>query len=130
MPDYVERQEFREETSALRNKIEEQQNDIVKLSTVVESMRNLPETITELSCTLKLMQVNLEQINKQIGDIEKREMKFEEKSEKVNDAQNSKISTINDKSKVDFLELIKSNFWNIVVSIAMLILVIERWFNG
>lgn len=123
----VTRQEFISETDKIFSKLNKHDRQISVLETVVENFKGLPSAINSLEKTMALMGQNLENLNKKVDTIlESADSKDEHDKEKDKE-QDERIRALDDKSKVDILVFLKSNWWKIVMTAAVLLVLFERY---
>lgn len=123
----VTRQEFVSETDKIFSKLNKHDRQISVLETVVENFKGLPSAINSLEKTMALMGQNLENINKKVDTIlESADSKDEHDKEKDKE-QDERIRALDDKSKVDILVFLKSNWWKIVMTAAALLVLFEKY---
>lgn len=123
----VTRQEFVSETDKIFSKLNKHDRQISVLETVVENFKGLPSAINSLEKTMALMGQNLENLNKKVDTIlESADSKDEHGKEKDKE-QDERIRALDDKSKVDILVFLKSNWWKIVMTAAVLLVLFERY---
>ena len=123
----VSRQEFITETDKIFSKLNRHDREISILQTVVENFKDLPSAINSLEKTMALMGQNLENLNKKVDTIlEGADSKSEREREKDKE-QDEKLRALDDKSKVDIILFLKNNWWKIVMTIAVLLVLIEKY---
>lgn len=123
----VSRQEFISETDKIFSKLNKHDRQISVLETVVENFKGLPSAINSLEKTIALMGQNLENLNKKVDTIlESADSKDEHDKEKDKE-QDERIRALDDKSKVDILVFLKSNWWKIVMTAAVLLVLFEKY---
>lgn len=123
----VSRQEFITETDKIFSKLNRHDREISVLQTVVENFKDLPSAINNLEKTMALMGQNLENLNKKVDTIlEGADSKSEREREKDKE-QDEKIRALDDKSKVDIVLFLKNNWWKIVMTIAVLLVLVEKY---
>lgn len=123
----VTRQEFISETDKIFSKLNKHDRQISVLETVVENFKGLPSAINSLEKTMALMGQNLESLNKKVDTIlESADSKDEHDKEKDKE-QDERIRALDDKSKVDILVFLKSNWWKIVMTAAVLLVLFEKY---
>lgn len=123
----VSRQEFITETDKIFSKLNRHDREISVLQTLVENFKDLPTAINSLEKTMALMGQNLENLNKKVDTIlEGAGSKSEHDREKDRE-QDEKIRALDDKSKVDILVFLKNNWWKIAMSIAVLLVLVEKY---
>lgn len=123
----VTRQEFISETDKIFSKLNKHDRQISVLETVVENFKGLPSAINSLEKTMALMGQNLENLNKKVDTIlESADSKDEHDKEKDKE-QDERIRALDDKSKVDILMFLKSNWWKIVMTAAVLLVLFEKY---
>lgn len=119
----VTREEFKMETDKIYSKLNSNETRISVLEVLVEKLGGLPDAINKLDKNMMLMEQNLKNLNDQIQSMLKRE----EQSRKENKEQNDKIRDLDNKSKVDILTFLKSNWWKIMISAATLWVIFEKY---
>lgn len=123
----VTRQEFLTETDKIFSKLNRHDREISVLQTVVENFKDLPSAINSLEKTMALMGQNLENLNKKVDTIlEGADFKNEHDREKDRE-QDERIRALDDKSKVDILVFLKNNWWKIAMSLAVLLVLFEKY---
>lgn len=123
----VTRQEFLTETDKIFSKLNRHDREISVLQTVVENFKDLPSAINSLEKTMALMGQNLENLNKKVDTIlEGADSKIEHDKEKDKE-QDERIRALDEKSKVDILVFLKNNWWKIAMSIAVLLVLLEKY---
>lgn len=123
----VTRQEFLTETDKIFSKLNRHDREISVLQTVVENFKDLPSAINSLEKTMALMGQNLENLNKKVDTIlEGTDSKIEHDREKDRE-QDERIRALDDKSKVDILVFLKNNWWKIAMSLAVLLVLFEKY---
>ena len=123
----VTRQEFLTETDKIFSKLNRHDREISVLQTVVENFKDLPSAINSLEKTMALMGQNLENLNKKVDTIlEGEDSKIEHDKEKDKE-QDERIRALDEKSKVDILVFLKNNWWKIAMSIAVLLVLLEKY---
>lgn len=123
----VSRQEFITETDKIFSKLNRHDREISVLQTVVENFKDLPSAINSLEKTMALMGQNLENLNKKVDTIlEGADSKIEHDKEK-DKGQDERIRALDEKSKVDILVFLKTNWWKIAMSIAILLVLLEKY---
>lgn len=119
----VTREEFRSETDKIYSKLNSNETRISVLEVLVEKLGGLPDAINKLDKNMMLMEQNLKNLNEQIQSM----IKKEEQIRKENKEQNEKIRDLDNKSKVDILTFLKSNWWKIMISAATLWVIFEKY---
>lgn len=123
----VTRQEFITETDKIFSKLNRHDREISVLQTVVENFKDLPSAINKLDKTMALMSQNLELLNKKVDNfVSSREAEDNQASEKDRE-QDERIRALDDKSKVDILVFLKNNWWKIVMTVAVLLVLFEKY---
>lgn len=123
----ITRQEFLTETDKIFSKLNRHDREISVLQTVVENFKDLPSAINSLEKTMALMGQNLENLNKKVDTIlEGEDFKIEHDKEKDKE-QDERIRALDEKSKVDILVFLKNNWWKIAMSIAVLLVLLEKY---
>lgn len=123
----VTRQEFITETDKIFSKLNRHDREISVLQTVVENFKDLPSAINSLEKTMALMGQNLENLNKKVDTIlESADSKNEHDRDKDKE-QDEKIRALDDKSKIDILLFLKNNWWKIAMSIAVVLVLLEKY---
>lgn len=123
----VTRQEFISETDKIFSKLNKHDRQISVLETVVENFKGLPSAINSLEKTMALMGQNLENINKKVDTILESADSKDEHDKKKDKEQDERIRALDDKSKVDILVFLKSNWWKIVMTAAALLVLFEKY---
>lgn len=123
----VSRQEFITETDKIFSKLNRHDREISVLQTVVENFKDLPSAINNLEKTMALMGQNLENLNKKVDTILKGADSQSEHDREKDKEQDERIRTLDDKSKVDILVFLKNNWWKIAMSIAVLLVLVEKY---
>lgn len=123
----VSRQEFITETDKIFSKLNKHDRQISVLETVVENFKGLPSAINSLEKTMALMGQNLENINKKVDTILESADSKDEHDKKKDKEQDERIRALDDKSKVDILVFLKSNWWKIVMTAAALLVLFEKY---
>lgn len=119
----VSRAEFHQETDKIYEKLNKHDRQITVLETLVENLRDLPSALNNLEKTMALMRQNLEILNGKVDSVLERADKIDEHDAK----QDSKISKLDNKSKVDILVVIKENWWKICLAVATAILLFDKF---
>lgn len=123
----VTRQEFLTETDKIFSKLNRHDREISVLQTVVENFKDLPSAINSLEKTMALMGQNLENLNKKVDTILKgTDPKLEQDKEKDKE-QDERIRELDEKSKIDILVFLKNNWWKIVMTVAVLMVLFEKY---
>lgn len=123
----VSRQEFITETDKIFSKLNRHDREISVLQTLVENFKDLPSAINNLEKTMALMGQNLENLNKKVDTILKGADSQSEHDREKDKEQDEKIRALDDKSKVDIILFLKNNWWKIVMTIAVLLVLIEKY---
>lgn len=123
----VSRQEFITETDKIFSKLNKHDREISVLQTLVENFKDLPSAINNLEKTMALMGQNLENLNKKVDTILKGADSQSEHDREKDKEQDEKIRALDDKSKVDILVFLKNNWWKIAMSIAVLLVLVEKY---
>lgn len=127
MDNPVSRQEFITETDKIFSKLNRHDREISVLQTVVENFKDLPTAINKLDKTMALMSQNLELLNQKVDTfVESKNNEHDQANEKDRE-QDEKIRELDDKSKVDILVFVKNNWWKIVMTIAVLLVLLEKY---
>lgn len=123
----VSRQEFITETDKIFSKLNRHDREISVLQTVVENFKDLPSAINSLEKTMALMGQNLENLNKKVDTILKgTDPKLEQDKEKDKE-QDERIRELDERSKIDILVFLKNNWWKIVMTVAVLMVLFEKY---
>lgn len=123
----VSHQEFLTETDKIFSKLNRHDREISVLQTVVENFKDLPSAINSLEKTMALMGQNLENLNKKVDTILRgTDPKLEQDKEKDKE-QDERIRELDEKSKIDILVFLKNNWWKIVMTIAVLMVLFEKY---
>lgn len=123
MDNPVSRLEFHQETDKIYEKLNKHDRQITVLETLVENLRDLPSALNNLEKTMALMRQNLEILNNKVDSVLVRADKIDEHDAK----QDKSISKLDNKSKVDILDIVKENWWKICLAVATGMLLIERF---
>ena len=123
----VTRQEFLSETDKIFSKLNRHDREISVLQTVVENFKDLPSAINNLEKTMALMGQNLENLNKKVDTILKGTDSKLEKDKEKDKEQDERIRALDEKSKVDILVFLKKNWWKIIMTIAVLMVLFEKY---
>lgn len=121
----VTRQEFLTETDKIFSKLNRHDREISVLQTVVENFKDLPSAINSLEKTMALMGQNLENLNKKVDTI--LASKDSSLGNEKDREQDEKIRALDEKSKVDILVFLKNNWWKIAMSLAVLLVLFEKY---
>lgn len=127
MENPVSRQEFLIETDKIFSKLNRHDREISVLQTVVENFKELPSAINKLEKTMALMGQNLESLNKKVDKIVDNNEKIDNQQRDKDIEQDKKIREIDDKSKIDILAFLKSNWWKIVMTCAVIAIAFEKY---
>lgn len=123
----VSRQEFITETDKIFSKLNRHDREISVLQTVVENFKDLPSAINSLEKTMALMGQNLENLNNKVDTILKgTDPKLGQDKEKDKE-QDERIRELDEKSKIDILVFLKNNWWKIVMTVAVLMVLFEKY---
>lgn len=96
---------------------------ITILETLVGNLKELPSAINNLEKTMVLMQRNLEILNENVDSVAK---KISD-NDKQNQKQDARISALDNKSKIDIMDIVKENWWKLCLVAATCLLLIERF---
>ena len=123
----VTRQEFLMETEKIFDKLNKNDRRITVVETVIENFKGLPAALNSLEKTMALMGQNLENLNKKVDTIlESADSKDEHDKEKDKE-QDERIRALDDKSKVDIIVFLKSNWWKVaMIAAVLLVLFLNR----
>lgn len=123
----VTRQEFLSETDKIFSKLNRHDREISVLQTLVENFKDLPSAINSLEKTMALMGQSLENLNKKVDTILKgTDTRLGQDKEKDKE-QDERIRELDEKSKIDILVFLKNNWWKIVMTIAVLMVLFEKY---
>lgn len=123
----VTRQEFLSETDKIFSKLNRHDREISVLQTLVENFKGLPSAINSLEKTMALMGQSLENLNKKVDTILKgTDTRLGQDKEKDKE-QDERIRELDEKSKIDILVFLKNNWWKIVMTIAVLMVLFEKY---
>lgn len=123
----VTRQEFLMETEKIFDKLNKNDRRITVVETVIENFKGLPAALNSLEKTMALMGQNLENLNKKVDTIlESADSKDEHDKEKDKE-QDERIRALDDKSKVDIIVFLKSNWWKVAMIAAVLLVLFEKY---
>ena len=118
--DFVSRLEFNKERGYFDERLRKTEKETAVLQKMFENLKDLPSTMSKLDKNLSLMGENLKALNNQFD-------KYISDKNKEDEEQSSRISQIDEKSKVDFIEWIKHNWTTIVLSLATLGLMVKDY---
>lgn len=105
-----------DEIHTTREIVNEHTKALSRLETLYSTLEGLPSTITSLDKTITIIGNNLETMNKNLEDVKK---DVRSQGETIHDIHNEnkkqeeKITTIDNKSKIDWAEFITKNFWKV-----------------
>lgn len=119
----VTRQEFLTETDKIFSKLNRHDREISVLQTVVENFKDLPSAINSLEKTMALMGQNLENLNKKVDTI----LRGTDSQLEQDKEQDDRIRELDEKSKIDILVFLKNNWWKIVMTVAVLMVLFEKY---
>lgn len=119
----VSRQEFITETDKIFSKLNRHDREISVLQTVVENFKDLPSAINSLEKTMALMGQNLENLNKKVDTI----LRGTDSQLEQDKEQDDRIRELDEKSKIDILVFLKNNWWKIVMTVAVLMVLFEKY---
>lgn len=111
----ITRQEFQGETAKIYDKLNKHDRQISVLEVLVENLKDLPSAITSLEKTMALMGQNLEILNSKVDSVVTKEETIIAKDKE----QDKILRKLDDKSKIDILSFIKSNWWRIFFVICL-----------
>lgn len=123
MDNPISRREFVDETDKIYARLNKHDKQIVVLETLVDSMKDLPSTMSKLDKTMALMSQNLEVLNGKIDSVVNKARSMD----KHNKEQDAEIAALDDKSKVDIMDFLKGNWWKICVSAAALLALLKSY---
>lgn len=123
----VTRQEFLSETDKIFSKLNRHDREISVLQTVVENFKDLPSAINSLEKTMALMGQSLENLNKKVDTILKGTDTRLGRDKEKDKEQDERIRELDEKSKIDILVFLKNNWWKIVMTIAVLMVLFEKY---
>lgn len=124
MDENITRQEFREETEHIYSRLNKHDKQLAVLETLVENMKELPTALNNLEKTMALMGQNLEILNEKVDSI----ISQSNENEKLDRKRDNEIARLDNKSKVDILDLLKNNWWKICIVLAAAGILIENVF--
>lgn len=127
MDNPVTRQEFITETDKIFSKLNRHDREISVLQTVVENFKELPSAINKLDKTMALMSQNIELLNQKVDNFLTNNEKQKDQSSEKDKEQDAKIRELDDKSKVDIVVFVKKNWWKIVMTIAVLLVLLKDY---
>ena len=108
--EYILRGEYNHDKEKIYSNISSTNQRITVLETMFEAFKTLPASLASLDKTMALMQSNLENLNRQVDKIDK-------DNQSRNDAQDKSIKEIDSKSKIDFLQYVKDNWWKLLPAV-------------
>lgn len=118
----VTRKEFNIVTDKIHEDLRHLGERTAVLEATIRNLQNLPDTMAKLDKTMTVMGENLKNLNAQFKD-------FVSDKNLEDREQSTRISNIDGKSKVDFLEWIKHNWTTVVIGIATLSLMIKEYLH-
>lgn len=127
MDNPISRAEFNQETDKIYSRLNKHESKIAILETVVKNFEGLPGAITNLDRTMVLVQENLRQLNEKVDALVLEEKNIENINKQRNNEQDNKISAIENHTKIDIIEFIKSKWWEIMLLVAMGILLLKDY---
>lgn len=86
-------------------------------------MKGLPSAINSLNTTMALMGQNLENLNKKVDKI----IDTDEANDKKEEEQDERIKELDNKSKVDIILFFKSHWWEIVMTAAIILVLVQKY---
>lgn len=111
-----------------RDHINEHSQEIARLGAVYKQLEALPLTITNLDKTITIISSNLEKMGENLNEVKDSVQEQEQAIKEIraeNNKQNEDIESIDNKSKIDIMVLIRDNFWKILSVIAAGYVVID-----
>ena len=120
--EYITRKEFEKAKDKIYEKTSKNERDIERIDTLCKSLSSLPEAITNLDKTMIKMEINLTNLNNEFKE-------FIKNTNENDSRQDQKIKSIDEKSKVDFLEWVKNNWVGVFIVIATLITWLMKYVN-
>lgn len=112
---FVLREEFNNERDRINDKLSEHDKTISVLTSNIQSLVELPKSISDLDKTVALLGATVNDLKEEIKS-------FADDKEK----QDGKISKIDSKSKIDFLTWIKNNWTSVLMFVIMLIMLVGQ----
>lgn len=100
-----------------RDHIDEHSKEIARLEAVYKSLEDLPNTIANLDKTMALIGGRLESMEANVEETKESVLyqnKVIQDLKGENKSQNENIERIDNKSKIDWQELITKNFWKVL----------------
>lgn len=123
----VTREEFRRETDNLYSKVNRLDKEVTVLQTMFDNFRDLPESINKLDKTMALISQNLELLNQKVNSFVSSEECKNTSSKDKDQEQDEKIRALDEKSKIDILVFVKTNWWKIVMTIAAFLILFQKY---
>lgn len=124
-PSFVTRKEYNIERDKLLEQNSAMDRRITVLETYWQNWGEIPKTIQEISTTMALMQREITTLTNRIEGMDGKFERFAREKEKQDVEQSEKLSEIDNKSKIDIMEWVKSNWFKLVVGLGILSLVVK-----
>lgn len=103
--------DLKEDVSHLYSKTNANTNQIGVLLNAFDSLKELPAAIHNLDKTIVMVQENVSALNSKLTN-------FMEENKKEDEIQNNKISSIDNKSKIDIIDYLKKHWLEVCVLLA------------
>lgn len=133
--EYISRPEFTEldhrlskEIKTNREGIEQHSRELARLDAVYNSLEGLPVAIMNLEKTMVVISNSIETMGNNLNEVKNSVHEQEQNIKEIkkeNMKQNEEIESIDNKSKVDIMLLIRDNFWKILSLLAVGYAVVE-----
>lgn len=120
------------EIHEVRTIVETHTEEISRLKVLYKTLEGLPATFHNLDKTLSVVSANLGSIQSQMEGIRN---SVDEQSQAIKNLQKSdnkqdeEIRRVDDKGKVDWIQMITQNFWKILATFATIYVVIYTFIN-
>lgn len=106
----------------LEKKIEENGKSIVRVETLYQTLSELPGALNSLEKAMVGIDHNLKSMNERMARIDSsvNEQRHSlDEIRKKNQEQDKEIENVDNKSKIDWIDFITGNFWNILMKLVV-----------
>lgn len=120
------------EIREVRNIVDEHTQEISRLKVLYKTLEDLPRTFHSLDKTLTVVCSNLESIQGQMIEIKSsvdEQSRAIKNLQKSDNKQDEEIRRVDNKSKVDWIQMITQNFWKILATFGTIYVVIYNFLN-
>ena len=128
--DFVTHDEFSRELKKIYSLSEEQNKrltnhdiQITQITTLYENLKDLPSALNSVKETMVAMQGNIERMTEKVQEAIKA---VNEKTEYDKD-QDSRLKALENKSKIDFVDFIRDNWWKICLGVASVMMLLKDY---